>query len=261
MNIGTMVEKCQAPRRSKDTWYGLFVARKVSIYITFLFVKAGIHAMAATTIFFVFGVLSALMFALGGRWGSLAAVILLQMWYILDHVDGEVARFHEETSLTGKYYDELTHYIVHPLVFAGLGYGVFRMTGNAAGIYAGLISGFSIVLLNLIIDIKNLMLLRNFHRGGEIGGSPREKGTSARADKSVTGVKKTVNGVYSLCTFPVIMNVLTLAAVIDLIFRSALLAAVLYFYTFLLSIVWIARLTVFIRKRQVDISWRTGDYK
>ena len=57
MDIKAMRDKCQSPRRDCDTWYGRNFARKISIYITALFVKLNINAMAATTIFLLSGII------------------------------------------------------------------------------------------------------------------------------------------------------------------------------------------------------------
>lgn len=264
MSINTLREKCQGPRRAKDTWYGRRAMRPVSIYITVLFVRMGIRAMPASVIFLASGVLSAALFAGGGRGFFLAGALMLQVFYLLDHVDGEVARYNGETSLTGWYFDELIHYMVHPLAFLGIGAGLYRLHG--AGIYlaAGISAAFGAVLLTLIIDLKNLILLRHFHRTGDESGftyNRPSEGHTGGGGMNGLFARTAYAGVYQTCTFPVVMNVVTAAAVLDVLFRIDAMSWALCFYAVFMNAVWIARAAAFISGRKIDSSWEKGQYK
>lgn len=257
IDIKTLREKCQAPTKTTDTWYVLNFERRVSIYITFLFIKLGIRAMCATTVFLLSGIIAAMVFFLGGRTNFLIGVLILQLWYILDHVDGEVARYNEETSLTGMYFDTLVHYIVHPLVFFGIGWGVFHMTGNAIYAMSGIIGGLSVMVMSLIVDLKMSVLFSKFQKCLDSDGSNISVKLSNRGISTDTLVRKIFSKIYLLCTFPFIMNVMTVAAIVDFLFRTMIMAAVLLVYAVLITIVWIMRLTIFIIERRVDLDNRS----
>ena len=260
MDIKGLREKCQATRRSRDTWYGANFARRVSIYITMVFVRMGIGATAASTVFMLSGIAAASLFSLGGRGGFLAGALALQLFYVLDHVDGEVARYNEDTSLTGKYYDELTHYIVHPLVFFGAGWGLFRQGGSAAYIAAGMLAGLGVVLVNIIIDLKNLMLLRNFHRHGDPSGFANA-GNKAGGESGSCAGRNIFSKVDLICHFVTIMNVLTVSAFADAISGARAVAWAVSFYAVFLNAVWILKAAVFIARRKIDSSWETRQFK
>ena len=123
--------------------------------------------------------------------------LMLQLWYILDHVDGEVARYNGESSLTGVYFDELVHYIVHPLVFFGIGWGLFNATGSVKYILLGILSGLSIVIMGLVVDLKDLLILRKFQQAGE-GKFSGEN--NAQETKNVSVGKSIFSKIYSICT-------------------------------------------------------------
>ena len=250
MNIDELREKCQSSRKKCDTWYGRNFARKISIFITVLFVKINLHAMTATTIFLLCGIMSSVMFFLGDKTSMLVGAVLLQFWYILDHVDGEVARYNEESSLTGLYYDELVHYIVHPLVFFGIGLGLFRLNGNIIYVVTGIVSGLSIVLLGLIIDIKRLGVL-------EVICKNQKKSCNffaIREDISRNSfMRKFFSVIYATCTYPSIMNVITVSAIIDFLSGSLVICYVLSAYSLLLIFVLTIRMSVFIVGRRVDM--------
>ena len=249
MDIIKLREKCQAPRKNCDTWYGLHFARRISIYITYLFIKMRIHAMGATTIFLLNGIAATLLFSFGGKINFLIGVLLLQLWYVMDHVDGEIARYHEETSLTGMYYDELVHYIVHPVVFFGIGIGLFREKGEMIYIVSGMLAGLSIMLLSLIVDIKKLVSISNLDKNKDFVYYDEDKYDK---DEPKSFLKKTFSRVYSFCTYPLILNVITIAAVIDYLSKTAMVAITLLSYAVLLTIVWVMRMIVYIVRRRVD---------
>ncbi len=245
MNMIMLREKCQSPRKAQDTWWGLNFARRISIYMTVFFVRTGVHAMGVTTVFLLCGIASAAFFALGGRLNFFIGALLLQLWYILDHVDGEVARYFEESSLTGVYYDEVVHYIVHPAVLFGIGFGLLRTTGSRLLLLLGAAAALGIVLLSVIMDLKKVVILEHRASSGTEKapeGDGTERSFAARA----------FSAIHLACTFPAIMNVITVSVIIDLVFRSVTVWYVLAVYAALINLVWISRLFVFIKERRVD---------
>lgn len=248
MNIKSLKEKCQSSRRTCDTWHGRNIARKLSIYITLLFVKLKIRAMTATTIFVLSGIAACLMFSMGTKTAFLAGALMLQVWYILDHVDGEVARYNEESSLTGVYYDELSHYLVHPLVFFSIGLGLFRHTGRASLIITGFAAGLGIVLLSLVVDLKKLVILEHTQKSRITAECERKEEKHGKG----SFVKALFSKVHAFCTFPFIMNMITFAAFMDMVIKTDMIICVLATYTGLINFVWISRLIVFVKQRRVD---------
>ena len=248
MNITDLREKCQSSRRACDTWHGRNIARKLSIYITVVFINLRIGAMAATTIFLFSGIVACLTFFVGTRIAFLVGALILQLWYILDHVDGEVARYNEESSLTGLYYDELSHYIVHPLVFFSIGFGLFRITGDTAFIMIGFLAGFGIALLSLVVDLKKLVALEYAK-----GSSSATESVQTTEQQGGSLVRFVFSKFHIFCTFPFIMNVITVSSLIDVITKLDTIIYVLTAYAVVINFVWILKLIVFINKRSVDL--------
>lgn len=67
-----------------------------------------------------FGALGAGLLFLPLGWWSAVAVVALQVGYILDFSDGQVARFTGRTSVAGSYLDWLTHFYVPVLTALGI---------------------------------------------------------------------------------------------------------------------------------------------
>jgi len=248
LSIKELRDKCQGSKIKYDTWYGKHFARKVSIYLTFVFIKLGFSANTVTGLFLFSGIVSAILFSLGSRTSMLAGALVLQLWYILDHSDGEVARYRDEVSLTGSYFDYLTHYIVHPLVFIGLGWGFLKSTGNMGYLLSGITGAFGMMICGLISDLKEIVAYRSkkVYPGADIiRGQQGKKVSTSLASRIFSAV-------YIAVTFPVIMNTIAVFSLVDFLFRIRITAAVLVFYSVLISMIWVLRMIVIISKRRVD---------
>jgi len=76
-----------------------------------------------TAISSVFRLLSALCFFGGRRWGLVAGAICYYLAYVIDCVDGPVARLKGKTSVFGRYFDHLSDLIGDMLILAALAFG------------------------------------------------------------------------------------------------------------------------------------------
>lgn len=248
MKISEMRVKCQKSREKVDTWYGRNVARRVSIYVTWLLVRYGMNAMSATTLFLASGFVAAGSLMLGREPFFIIGAIGLHVWYILDHVDGEVARYNEQSSYTGIYYDLLCHYIVHPIVFFSIGIGLFIATRHFVFVLAGSVAAFGDVMMGAVGDLKNLVVLEAKPSSGaavEVVDSMNipNKGQFARI----------FSFVHKTGTFPVFINVFLLAAVLDIVASTLFFKSVVFFYYAVsLNFVWASRAAAFVILRKVD---------
>ena len=80
----------------------------------------------------------------------LLGTVLIQGWWLLDHVDGELARYQvkrlkQRPSLDGPYLDLLVHRWVQPLYHIGLGIGLLRLTGEWWYVLLGCAAGANFV--------------------------------------------------------------------------------------------------------------------
>jgi phosphatidylglycerophosphate synthase len=127
-----------------------YVYRPFTIYISRLYIFFGIRGNTITFHSLLCGLLAAAMTLLFTPACLLVAAFFLQLYFVLDHVDGEVARFDiyrgtQKPSLAGEFFDFWTHFHTVNLVFAFTGLGLFLENGNllwaVLGILAANISG------------------------------------------------------------------------------------------------------------------------
>ena len=251
-NIQELRKICQLPRREVDTWHGRHVCRPFSIYITRVAILLGISANTVTLIFFIIGLLACFFFMLGTGLGFLVGALTLQFWYLMDMVDGEVARYRKETSATGSYFDKMAHYAVNPSIFFSLGYGIYRDIDVPHSIVIGFIAGISIVLISASEDLKHMCALSKAVKSGKNIRLNRlqKKEEVIRGKESV--LKRLFSLMHALCTFPTFMNAITLAAVLDIIIDEDILYWFVFAYAVLTTFVWMSRLAFNIKNKSVD---------
>jgi len=76
-----------------------------------------------TAVSSVFRLLSALCFLGGSRWGMVAGALSYYLAYVIDCVDGPVARLKGKSSTSGRYFDHLSDLVGDLFILAALGYG------------------------------------------------------------------------------------------------------------------------------------------
>jgi len=67
------------------------------------------------------GILAGIALVVPGLTGAILGALLIQIYLLLDCVDGEVARWRRQTSLTGVYLDRVGHYMSEAALLTGLG--------------------------------------------------------------------------------------------------------------------------------------------
>lgn len=109
--------------------------RKGSIYVTYALIKTPISANQITSLTILFALFAGWLLTFGNYWHSVLAGLFLQLIILLDHVDGEVARYRrflhpESEDHSGKFLESIQHTIEMPAIFIGIAYGIFERTNQ-----------------------------------------------------------------------------------------------------------------------------------
>jgi phosphatidylglycerophosphate synthase len=120
-----------------DPTYARRLIRRISPYVSwFVATRTGLSADAITTLSIVSGIAGGLLVA-GDVAGSaapivnLAAVVLLQLAYLLDVADGEVARIRGTAGRRGTYLDLIGHFVQNRALFAGASLSLIQFANGA----------------------------------------------------------------------------------------------------------------------------------
>ncbi|MDL2124695.1 MAG: hypothetical protein LWX51_16820, partial [Deltaproteobacteria bacterium] len=114
-------EKKHAKGVSKPSLYAKYFIRNISIYVTREFLKTDITANQVTVLQTVVNLVGAGIIAFSDVWLTLLGVLLLQLGYVLDNVDGEVARYRKSFNVNGLYIDLVNHLVCIPAMYLGMG--------------------------------------------------------------------------------------------------------------------------------------------
>jgi hypothetical protein len=142
-------------RRSAEHWAGRLYMRRVSLHATRWLVGTPFTPNGLTFAMIVSGILAAVVLALPGVMAAVGAALLIQLYLLLDCVDGEVARWRGVSSAVGVYLDRRGHHVVEASVVVALG---VRASGGPAAepswwFVAGGIAALLVVLGKLETDL------------------------------------------------------------------------------------------------------------
>ncbi|MGH2978109.1 MAG: hypothetical protein ACRDLQ_00545 [Solirubrobacterales bacterium] len=216
------------------------LVRRISIRITWLLLHTRLSANAVTLLGIGAGIAGALMLAWNEFWPLVAALLLLQLSFIVDYSDGEVARYraHERGVVTdagGAFLDWIGHYYVPAVAIGALAFGAFLESGHDWLLPAALVAILSVVrvpysardhvLLGLFRDRPDLRdspeLMRAVlaRQGGDPDRLNLEAGYAERRSGATGGgwLWRRWTNLGQVLVFPGFVNLLCVFVAIDLI--------------------------------------------
>jgi len=162
--IKELREYCQ---RKRNVWYWRDrFNRGISIYITKIFLHLGAVPNHASFFVFFFGILSAVFYGFGIYTYSLIGLFLHHLSFVMDAVDGEIARYKKMCSMKGVYLDLMSHIILNPIFVVGMAIGSYIHSPNYLPLpnytylIAGGIGSFSILFGNFVRTKKYELLIK-----------------------------------------------------------------------------------------------------
>jgi hypothetical protein len=145
------VKKCYDPEGKAEDDSLLFVKyviRPLSFYLSVLFIEFGFTANGVTWLSMLLGLVGSIFLALGDSF-ELVGCLLLLVWLILDHVDGNIARYNKTQSNYGDFLDTVACYLVLATFPLGLGIGSYFKEESVTVSFFVLLLGSIASLLNI----------------------------------------------------------------------------------------------------------------
>lgn len=154
---------CQRPVRDGNDVAGLLFGDHASLLITKLFVDLRLSPNYASVGFFVCGLAGAAL-QVSHSGVALAGAALLVLYYVLDCVDGEVARWQRVVNVHWGYYDYLFHMLIKPLAFFGIGVGTWLEVGSPWPLCAAFAAAIATLWRKILIEIPGILFLKDVLR-------------------------------------------------------------------------------------------------
>ena len=253
-SIAELRRLLQDPRKPHDTPYGKVVMRTLSIYITAGLIGTRITPLAVTLVSVVAG-LFGVWELYQGHW--ISGILWVNAWYLLDHVDGELARYRKTVSVTGLYFDTIANAIVQPLAFAAMGVSVWSATGDLDHLAVGLVSAYASLMLLVIPYCEAAVLLQWTQSGKMKLVGP---GGPAGALSGASFFRRAFSMLHFLSAFPSILPILTLATLAASFYGFAVdvLALLLWSYAVVSTVVWVGILVNLVISKKLESKVRAA---
>ena len=143
-------EDIRATYKEVDAFWTVFVVDPIAIHFIYLFANftnlspnfftvLGLFASIISSYFFIQGYL-------------LAGAVLFEVAFLLDCIDGKIARLTNKSSPSGAFFELLLDQFRLILVSTGIGYGQYRTTGD-----------YGMIILSLVYIIFHLFWLSLWH--------------------------------------------------------------------------------------------------
>lgn len=226
-----------AERQDLRTGYARLI-RRLSIRLTWLLLHTRLSANQVTVLAIVCGMVGAGLLAWSDFWPLIAGIVLLQLSFVLDFSDGEVARYRAregmgEPNAGGAFLDWIGHYYAPAAMIGALAYGAAAVSARDWLLAVALVVIFSLVrigysardhvLLGLFRDRPDLRDSPEFLRAvlARQGGDPEQVDLEADWRRRREGAggrgllwrRQTTLG--QVLVFPGFVNLVSLAVLVD----------------------------------------------
>lgn len=232
------------------------ILRDAALPITWLFLHTNITANQMTLIAILTGLLGIFCCALSGGGWFLTGMLLLQFWYLLDHVDGQIARYYKSDSMTGRFFDYLMHHLIHGGFFFGLACYLFIKTESFALFLWGALSAFSVLFFNLIYDIQYKTFFEQIGIRKTLSLKAPEATNATeipRGQLHASLFKRGFSFCHKLIEMHVAMNLFTVSALLDFFMEGLETRFFLVMiYSFIAPFCCLIKYAYWIKTKQVD---------
>jgi len=162
MDFAARKSKLKATFKPREEWWSRVFATPIASVL--LLAVADWHFITPnrlTILSFLLAVMSATLIVIGGHGVLIAAGIILQIAYIIDCMDGQLARYRNVSSTFGSFLDKWSDFIKFPFIILALAAEAF----NATQTIMPVILGVSCVFLICYLPYLKMFVLSDFGIG------------------------------------------------------------------------------------------------
>lgn len=196
--------------------------RDLAVPMTWLLLHTPISANQVTIAATIVGMIACSIIAIPGTSYFFSACLLLQFWYYLDHVDGQIARYRKQSSLSGRFFDFIMHHLIHHMLILGISLYAYQIEGTIFSLCLGMMMSVLISIFNLSYDAEAKTFLEKLLSDSSekpLKINPQNLADQKEASHS-NHSKNKFKFLYSLihksCEIHVMMNLLTLFSILEL---------------------------------------------
>lgn len=129
MNIDQFRNVLPHEMNQENSLWVRYVIRPISFYVAYVFQRLGFTANGVTYLSIIIVFIAFIFFLLESHVFTIAGAVMVQIWMILDCVDGNLARVSHIKNPYGDFVDAMGGYTILGFVFLGLGMVAARESG------------------------------------------------------------------------------------------------------------------------------------
>lgn len=130
-----ILESLPVKKNSNSSWWVKLWVRRVSFFFTYIFINLGFSPNGVSVLSIFVTLFACVLFMVPARWAVIVAVILINLWLILDCVDGNIARCRKQKTVYGEFVDDIGGYYTVAFVYLSVGVCAYNFGGVVFGQY------------------------------------------------------------------------------------------------------------------------------
>ena len=158
---------CQAGKDRDPSWYR--VHRRLSIHLTAVLLRTPVTLNQVSLLMIAAAIVGAALCVPNDLRVNLVGAAVLYLSFLLDKVDGEMARWRGQPSVIGILLDRFHHRLAEPLLFLAVGVRAWQVTGSTVPVIAALAS---MLAANIIEETQQLPAFIATKHARETGSWP-----------------------------------------------------------------------------------------
>jgi hypothetical protein len=124
-----IVESLPKKKNSNSSWWVKMWVRKASFPFTYLFINLGFSPNAVSILSIAFVLAACVGYVVSTPVAIITAVVLINVWLILDCVDGNIARCRKQKTVYGEFVDDIGGYYVVAFIYLAIAFCVYNIGG------------------------------------------------------------------------------------------------------------------------------------
>ncbi len=251
---------CQKPNyRKVGNWVARYFVRDAALPITWVLLHTPVTANQVTLASLFVALLSLIFYCFSNPAFFFLSALLLQFWYILDHVDGQIARYRKTSSLSGRFFDFVMHHIVHGSLLFAMSFYCYSQTGAVFYLLWGFAAALSILAFNMAHDVKYKTFFEELRKNPASFQIQAEHETEfiKTSSSPKPNLKTAFSALHKLCEIHIMMSILTLTSVLQFLFPLDLRFVLFAFYGNAVILIAVVRLTYLIHNKKIDEEFKS----
>jgi phosphatidylglycerophosphate synthase len=152
MNMGTT----KRIGREDENWLAKYVYRKMAAPFIVQLSKLNVTSVQVSILSIITSIIAGVFFSLGDQINLIMGYVFLQFTIILDHVDGAIARYTNNQTLVGSWFDKFSNKLHKFFYVFGVSLGIYQTTNDPFYLILGNIAGFLWIFSLYISETKKM---------------------------------------------------------------------------------------------------------